>query len=1253
MFAHESKILEGLIHGPASRNGIPCFDPIYFNCNLSSETELVRLIEENHLKFALIINYSGVDSDSIGVAKRLKASFPELVIALEERDKRRVKISSYKPEIGFVLHNIDWAEFPTELVFQDIKHFSFVWHQQPQFKRKYNLLEFKTGKKQCLIIEGKNGPLTEIKGNDNSPVYDGLAKKIPREGEPATLIIPQIFSSRVPLQEMSFTRELQAATGCEYLDMNISNPNTALKHLKTPRVVVVANFSFSNDALGVAKQMKSINPELKVILLEYKSNRLKESGGNPCVDFVVYSGAIWKFLKSPAVSAALLLPGTSYRYGQNVIVNPPKRKIGEALPIKATLPLPLIIPPLFEINQFPSKMISADSEMMQGIKHQASGYDPILINLNLEHENELVSIIESKKISSVLIVNPVDVKSDAYGLARRLKSKFPKLHILLDERDKKRIKPSSYKAQIDIVLHSISWRTFPIGLVLQDQAIFSSAWHKNMGSLKQECSLTQFLSGGKQCMIISGKVQTRNEQHPWDNSLVNRLAQRYFGSGKITAVLSPKIFSNSPTTAEICLASKLSEAIDAKRIDLNIEPYSPMQYPKVQVVVINHFSVENNALEIASSIKSASPDSRVIAVEHKPSRLRETAAKECFDFVVHASSLDEFIKKFPGPGCLFIPGTSYCFGGNVIVNPIGAKSKKPPMATDSKEVTRLSLFGFEQVTSCSLIIPKFYEKYPEGVYELARSCYAAVDGLTYQDGNIIPIIPDKQVNCGLFFEGFKSNLLDVFGEAKKSNPSARNCVIYYGSDVTSARKLLLHPHVDCLVYASGATPVFLKSLLEGKADLLKLSFKYGGNVINPGMLPGPLPKINNSLTSSDLALSSSVDGGKLSSSLRTNFKSDSASLIVPKFYEKYGIEEYNLAAWVSKTVDCLGINTIVCAKPSKIFDTGPWPVSCRNLLMDVFSITRKTSLRHKFPLDVYRMVLQIAGSNLTFLDYNFGARSRRCDLNIGIWFEGFKSNLLEVFSTAKKVNGSVKNVVIFHGTNQKETMGVFANPCVDALVCSTDVTPMLIYSLINGKANLNGIMFKYNGNLINQRQVLHGSGSGRKMNQEGIISNKLELQLSEIDPIKWHSSSWDRFGPRIWKGDEQYSQGLSTAFGDDFGFFEYSFDCPLQGAQRLDIFAKVSSHSHKDGKIPDAASDVTLLINGEEIETRRLYFESNRSSFVEHWKIEGVKLKNKGNSLTFKVNKTAKHRKGLTMFGPSLTDEHKQLELPILLFFRK
>ena len=278
---------------------------------------------------------------------------------------------------------------------------------------------------------------------------------------------------------------------------------------------------------------------------------------------------------------------------------------------------------------------------------------------------------------------------------------------------------------------------------------------------------------------------------------------------------------------------------------------------------------------------------------------------------------------------------------------------------------------------------------------------------------------------------------------------------------------------------SDATPSLLKSLLDGRAGLDNLSFKYGGNIINPNLKPNKLPKINMQLIYGDITLSSSVDHGKSSSSLRNLFKSESASLIIPKFYVKY-------------------------------------PQSIPQFYM-------------KYPqsVEVYPLANRLLLPGASLLDLNFEKSRLNEDLNVGIWLEDFNCNLLEVFEDVKKRHKEAKNIVVYHGTNTVKAKRIFINPYVDAIVFSSHVNSKFINSLMKGEANLKDIVFKYGGNLINVEQFK------QKEDTKAPIPSTPDMHLALIDPLKWHSASWNRFGPAIWRGDEQYSQGLALAFGDD------------------------------------------------------------------------------------------------------------------------
>ncbi|RLE42002.1 hypothetical protein DRJ48_04455 [Candidatus Woesearchaeota archaeon] len=318
-----------------------------------------------------------------------------------------------------------------------------------------------------------------------------------------------------------------------------------------------------------------------------------------------------------------------------------------------------------------------------------------------------------------------------------------------------------------------------------------------------------------------------------------------------------------------------------------------------------------------------------------------------------------------------------------------------------------------------------------------------------------------------------------------------------------------------------------------------------------------------------------------------------------------------------------------------------------------------------YPSVVYRMARELYDSikRLNYCDGNFGTVKVSDSLNIGIWFEDCPSNLMELFEEAKK--GGAKNIVVYCGDNRKKAKEIFLNPNVDIFVYYNKDTTEILRALLNNlitESILARTIYKYGSNVINinldnpNKMRLRPTMSRLELLRNSLFVTSKDFSFTTIDPFEYYSAEWDDYGPAIWQGDEQYADGLTLVFGVNHGFFEYRFDCPNPSTKKLELYAKVCSHSHREARKAENASELTLEINGKALDKRLVYFEPNRSDFVEKWVIKNANklgLKPKDNSLVFKVKKQAKYKTGLTIYGASLTKAYRHIELPIVICFEK
>jgi hypothetical protein len=287
-----------------------------------------------------------------------------------------------------------------------------------------------------------------------------------------------------------------------------------------------------------------------------------------------------------------------------------------------------------------------------------------------------------------------------------------------------------------------------------------------------------------------------------------------------------------------------------------------------------------------------------------------------------------------------------------------------------------------------------------------------------------------------------------------------------------------------------------------------------------------------------------------------------------------------------------------------------------------------------FPANCYNIAKKIFKSEDNFYDANFSKFALNKGLNVGFWFEGFNSSLIEEFDKTKG-----KNLIIYYGNNLKEAEELFMNPQVDFIFFSSDFSREI---LDQKELILNN---------INKEKYQKPLTSQKKRRELYLESRSVDNDIIDIDPKDWSDSKWDFFGPEVWEGDDKYKDGLSMVFGDNFGYFEYEFT--TERKKVIEIHHKVCSHSRVEEKSSKSKSEVTIMINDKEITTKFLPFYSNRSEFVNKIIISNPPLINGKNKLKFLIKEKSKSKKGIVIYGKSLTDEYKHIENPIRIFLRK
>ncbi|MFH1849537.1 MAG: radical SAM protein [archaeon] len=193
-----------------------------------------------------------------------------------------------------------------------------------------------------------------------------------------------------------------------------------------------------------------------------------------------------------------------------------------------------------------------------------------------------------------------------------------------------------------------------------------------------------------------------------------------------------------------------------------------------------------------------------------------------------------------------------------------------------------------------------------------------------------------------------------------------------------------------------------------------------------------------------------------------------------------------------------------------------------------------------------------------------------------------------------------------------------------------------------------------------------GSPGTRKPDADALYVNpihflrsKKDTEVIEINPYLWVGGRWDKDGPYVWAGDEKYRDGLCSVIGVDCGSLTYKFDSETITPSRILVYTKIASHSKAEEMIDDNASEVTLVINGIEIETKLVYFYPNRDTRITKWMVENeetvrnIALKKSDNTLKLEIKDTARCKNGLMVYYRTLTDEYSYQEMPIIVALEK
>jgi len=144
-----------------------------------------------------------------------------------------------------------------------------------------------------------------------------------------------------------------------------------------------------------------------------------------------------------------------------------------------------------------------------------------------------------------------------------------------------------------------------------------------------------------------------------------------------------------------------------------------------------------------------------------------------------------------------------------------------------------------------------------------------------------------------------------------------------------------------------------------------------------------------------------------------------------------------------------------------------------------------------------------------------------------------------------------------------------------------------------------------------------------------------------IFPNVYNNSLFNLWPISYWQGDEFCKEGYTHIVGRDYGHVSYLFKAP-EGISKFKVKAKLSSHSKRQEQVPENASEITLLINDIEVETKLINYYWPECPNTE-WVVD-LPLKKGINTLTFKIKDTAKYKNGITIYYKNLIN---QKEYPI------
>lgn len=199
----------------------------------------------------------------------------------------------------------------------------------------------------------------------------------------------------------------------------------------------------------------------------------------------------------------------------------------------------------------------------------------------------------------------------------------------------------------------------------------------------------------------------------------------------------------------------------------------------------------------------------------------------------------------------------------------------------------------------------------------------------------------------------------------------------------------------------------------------------------------------------------------------------------------------------------------------------------------------------------------------------------------------------------------------------------------DNAFCSLAKHDGLIEKIGNGKdINVHGELFLGPNEDFNKKD-----GLGLDDNI-GVWSYKITGDASstplvvKIEPNDYINASWDSYGP----GHEGDPLNSAQVWMSAVGSISYKFSAPKSDAI---LRVRLSSEllPNLQGKVngnPDYSTDVDLVVNDAELQTQNVIADDQKGTEYA-WKLSSLK---RDNTLKFEVKPSAKHKNGLTIYGP-------------------